>query len=162
MPKNKESIEWLKLLVSVAGAIAVGSSGAIFTSGAVQSWYQTIQKPWFNPPSWVFGPVWTCLFILMGLAFYRVWHKGLASKNGLIALRDYVFQFIFNVAWSAIFFGQQAYLLAFFELLVLWWLVYRTIVSFTKVDKLAGQLLWPYLAWTSFAAVLNLSIAWLN
>ena len=158
----KPKVNWTKLIVSVATALLAGSSGAIFTAPAVNSWYQGVNKPWFTPPAWLFGPAWTTLFILMGLAFYLVWIKGLNTKNGAAALRIYIGQFIFNIAWSAVFFGMGAFWLAFAEILVLWWLIYQTILAFSRVDKLAGQLLWPYIAWVSFASILNFSVAWLN
>ncbi|KKT34399.1 MAG: Tryptophan-rich sensory protein [Candidatus Collierbacteria bacterium GW2011_GWA1_44_12] len=137
----KGKIDWSKLLISVVSAIAIGSSGAFFTAGAVSTWYRDINKPFFTPPSWLFGPAWTILFILMGVAFYL---------------------FIFNVAWSGIFFGMGAFWLAYAEILILWWLIYRTIKSFSVVDMLAGRLLLPYLAWVTFASFLNLGVAWLN
>jgi tryptophan-rich sensory protein len=102
------------------------------------------------------------LFILMGLGFYLVWLKGLDNKKGTSAWQAYVWQFLFNIAWSGIFFGLGAFWLAFAEILILWGLIYKTIIKFTAVDKWAGRLLWPYLAWVSFASLLNLSIAWLN
>ncbi len=158
----KGKIDWSKLLISVVSAIAIGSSGAFFTAGAVSTWYRDINKPFFTPPSWLFGPAWTILFILMGVAFYLVWVKGLNTKNGSEAFRAYVLQFIFNVAWSGIFFGMGAFWLAYAEILILWWLIYRTIKSFSVVDMLAGRLLLPYLAWVTFASFLNLGVAWLN
>ena len=98
----------------------------------------------------------------MGVAFYLVWVKGLNTKKGSEAFRAYVLQFIFNVAWSGIFFGMGAFWLAYAEILILWWLIYRTIKSFSVVDMLAGRLLLPYLAWVTFASFLNLGVAWLN
>jgi len=151
-----------KLFLAVAGSVIAGSSGALFTSGAVNSWYQEINKPWFNPPSWLFGPVWTLLFVLMGVAFYIVWMKGLNTGKGRGARNIFLIQFAFNIAWSWIFFGMGNFWLAFAEILILWWLIYKTIKSFSAVDKQAGMLLWPYLSWVSFATFLNLSIAVLN
>jgi len=158
----KKQTDWIKLVLSVVGAVVAGSSGAVFTAGAVNSWYREINKPWFTPPSWLFGPAWTTLFILMGIAFYLVWMKGFKSEKSKRAFKFYLTQFAFNIAWSGIFFGMGNFWLAFMEILVLWWLILQTIKSFTEVDRRAGMLLWPYLAWVTFASTLNFAVAWLN
>jgi tryptophan-rich sensory protein len=112
-------------------------------------------KPSFNPPSWLFGPVWTTLFLLMGVALYLVWQRKKISKWFWI-------QLLLNILWSVLFFGVKRPDLAFLEIVVLWIAILKTILEFGKVNKKAGRLLWPYLLWVSFAAFLNLMIVRLN
>lgn len=143
---------WIMLPLLVGGGI-----GGMFQPGA---WYDGLEKPSFNPPSWVFGPVWTTLYILMGVAAWLVWERYRDRARGALTL--FVVQLIFNAAWSALFFGAQAPGLAFAEILVLWALILATVVAFWRWRPVAGALLLPYLAWVSFAAVLNFSLWRLN
>jgi len=146
----------MKLLISILICELAGMVGSIFTVSSVKTWYVTnLVKPSFNPPSWVFGPVWTTLFLLMGVALYLVWQKKKISKWFWI-------QLILNILWSGLFFGLKRPDLAFLEIIILWITILKTIVDFKKVNKSASWLLIPYLLWVSFAAFLNLAIVRLN
>lgn len=119
------------------------------------TWYNTLNKPFFNPPSWVFAPAWTILYILMAISAYLIWKK---KKS----LKIFWIQLALNLSWSPIFFGLKNITLALLVILIMWVYIVKTIKAFTKIDKTAGYLLWPYLAWVTFATILNLSIWLLN
>jgi tryptophan-rich sensory protein len=140
--------------------LLVGYLGSVFTTPAIPVWYASLNKPPFTPPSWLFGPVWTLLYILMGYAAYLVSQS--KSELRTSALKYFWLQLIANFFWSYIFFGLKNPLLAFLEIIILWLLIYKTKVEFYKISKTAGYLLLPYLAWVTFAALLNLSIVLLN
>jgi len=152
----------IKLIASIIFCEILGSIGAIFTSPAIPTWYAGLSKPFFNPPNWIFGPVWTLLFAMMGIAFYLVWKRGFKAKKNKIALAFFVIQFIFNVLWSALFFGLRSPLYGLICITFLWAAILGTIITFYRVDKKAAYLLIPYILWVSFAAVLNLAIFLLN
>ncbi len=154
--KTKLTINWFKLVVSILITEGAGIFGSIATSSSVKSWYVTdVIKPNFNPPSWLFAPVWTLLFLLMGISLYRVWQK----KGDLFWFWT---QLLLNIIWSFLFFGFRSPTLAFYEILVLWATILITIVKFQKIDLLASRLLYPYLVWVTFASILNYSIMVLN
>ncbi len=146
----------LKLIVSIIICEAAGIVGSIFTINSVNTWYTTLNKPFFNPPSWLFGPVWTVLYLLMGISLYLVW------GNKKVNLKWFWTQLILNSLWSIIFFGLKNPAIAFIEIVFLWYAIFRTIKSFEKVNKIAAYLLYPYILWVSFASVLNLAIVILN
>ena len=133
----------------------------LFTAPAVKGWYTTINKSPLNPPSWVFAPVWTTLFIMMGVAVSIIWLSG-KNETRSKALKVFFLQLFLNTLWSIIFFGLKNPPLAFIEIVVLWFAILYTIILFRKIDKKASYLLIPYILWVSFASVLNLSIAILN
>ena len=150
------------LIISIIICLSIGFLGSIFTSSSVNSWYPTIKKPSFNPPSWIFGPVWTVLYILMGISVYLFW---LNSKNPDYLVRGlilFVVHLILNFAWSFLFFGLQNPLLALIEIVVLWLSIIFVIFYFYKVSKTSSYLLIPYLLWVTFASILNLFIVILN
>ncbi|MBN2517805.1 MAG: tryptophan-rich sensory protein [Candidatus Altiarchaeota archaeon] len=151
-----------KLIVAILVSEMAGIIGSVFTTPAIPTWYATLEKPFFNPPSWVFAPVWTTLFVLMGIAAYLVWEKGFEKKEVRKALSIFGVQLVLNTMWSILFFGAQSPLLAFIEIIILWFAILLTIVKFWRISKNAGLLLIPYIAWVSFASVLNLSIWLLN
>jgi len=153
-------IKWGLLISFIIICNLIGALGAIWTSSD-GAWYKGIKKPSFNPPSWVFGPVWTLLFTLMGISLYLVWTSP-SSKIRIIALILFAVQFLFNVAWSYLFFGINKPLWAFVEILILIGFILATIIYFFKVNKLSGYLLIPYILWVSFASFLNYSIWKLN
>ena len=153
---------WLRFIVSIALPLLVGGLSGIATARGVQEWYPTLAKPPFNPPSWVFGPVWTLLYLMMGVAAFLVWQRGWKDEAVKIALAVFLLQLLLNGLWSILFFGMQSPGLAFFEIIVLWIAIGVTLVLFWRLVPLAGLLLVPYLAWVSFAAVLNGSIWMLN
>jgi translocator protein len=144
-------MRFLALLASVALAFAAALIGSRFPPG---DWYASLQKPAWNPPSWLFGPVWTALYLGMAVAAWRVWRVGRAGP----ALALHVLQLALNAAWSWLFFGLHRPDLAFAEILVLWAAILATTVAFFRKDSLAGWLLVPYLAWVGFAAFLNFTL----
>ena len=157
-----KGIKILRLVVSVLVCQAAGVVGSLFTSPSIPTWYASLQKPNFNPPNWIFAPVWTILFLLMGISLYLVWSKGLRIKKVKTAVFIFAIQLILNMLWSFLFFGLQSPLYAFIEIVILWLAILLTITSFYKISKIAGYLLLPYILWVSFAAVLNFSILILN
>ncbi|MCX6813595.1 MAG: tryptophan-rich sensory protein [Candidatus Azambacteria bacterium] len=156
------NINKFKLGVSILLPLLAGAVGSFFTMPAVNSWYKEIAKPPFNPPNWIFGPVWTLLYILMGIALYLVWQSGVGAKKKKIAVSVFTAQLALNILWSVIFFGLKNFNFSFVELVALWGLILINLVLFSKIKKIAGWLLLPYLFWASFAAVLNFFIWQLN
>ena len=152
----------LKLIISILICQLAGFIGSIFTSSTVSNWYLTLSKPSFNPPSWVFSPVWITLFLLMGISLYLVWIKDINKKIVRIALTFFGIQLILNILWSVFFFGLKSPLLAFIEIIILWIFILITIIKFYRVSKTAAYLLIPYILWVGFAAVLNLLIVLIN
>jgi benzodiazapine receptor len=151
-----------KLITSIVICQLAGVIGAIFTTSAISTWYATLKKPAFTPPNWVFSPVWITLFVLMGIAAFLVWNKGLSDQRVKTALSIFVAQLILNVAWSVMFFGLRSPLAGLVEIAVLWIAILLSILYFFKVSNIAGILLLPYILWVSFAAILNFSIWRLN
>ena len=152
----------IRFIVAVAVPLAVGGMSGFATARGVETWYPTLAKPSFNPPAWVFGPTWTALYILMGVALFLVWRQGLDTPGGRLALTFFAVQLVLNGLWSILFFGMQSPAWAFAEILLLWLAIVATLWAFWRVMPAAGWLLVPYLAWVSFAAVLNGSIWILN
>lgn len=144
------------LLAQLAGLV-----GLPFADRAIGGWYDGLDKPPFNPPNWVFGPVWTVLYLLIGVAAWMVWRHTEAPGRGT-ALRWWGAQLLLNAAWTPLFFGAQALWVAFIELVVLWVAVITTIGEFRRIDRVAGWLMVPYLVWISFAGLLNGSLAVMN
>jgi len=147
---------YLRLLLAILVCQLAGVVGSFFTFSAVRDWYAYIEKPFFSPPNWVFGPVWTTLYTLMGISLYLVWRKGKG-----VSVWFWV-QLVLNTLWSILFFGLRNPSLAFFEIVILWISIFLTIKQFYRVHRAAGFLLVPYLLWVTFAALLNVSIAMLN
>jgi tryptophan-rich sensory protein len=149
-----------QLLLSIGICLGAGFIGSFFTYSAIPDWYAGLNKPPFNPPNWVFGPVWTLLYILMGISFYTIWiSKSKFKKKGI---KIFLIQLILNTSWSIAFFGFKNPELALINIIVLWIAIFLTIKSFLKISKVAAYLLIPYLLWVSFAGILNLSIVLLN
>jgi benzodiazapine receptor len=154
--------DWYKLIISLALPLLAGGIGSLFTAPAISGWYSQLQKPWFNPPSWVFGPAWTVLYILMGVALFLVWRSSSLRLLRQRALLAFGVQLVLNAAWSVIFFGLQRPDFAFMEIAMLWAAIVWTIVVFNRVRPVAAWLLAPYLAWVTFASCLNYAIALAN
>ena len=152
----------LKLVIAIVISELAGVLGSLFTMPSIPTWYATLIKPALNPPSWVFGPVWTMLFILMGIAAFLVWKRGLNRKDVKIALIVFIGQLALNALWSIIFFGLHNPGIAFIEIIFLWLAILATIIVFSKISRPAAWLLLPYIIWVSFAAYLNYSIRILN
>jgi benzodiazapine receptor len=155
-------INYFRLIVSIAICQMAGIIGSFFTVSSVSTWYQTLNKPFFNPPGWLFGPVWIILYLLMGISLYIVWNKGVKSKQSKIAVTLFGAQLVLNSLWSIIFFGLKSPLFAFIEIIVLWIAIVSTIIYFYRISKTASYLLLPYIIWVSFASVLNFFIYYLN
>lgn len=146
----------------VIGSIISGSIGSIATTPAIPVWYAGLIKPSFQPPNWLFGPVWTLLFALMGTAAFFVWRKGINNKQVRFALMMFVFQFILNIMWSFAFFGAHSPYLGLLVIIPLWISIIMTIILFYRVRVVSGLLLIPYICWVSFAMILNAAIYSLN
>jgi benzodiazapine receptor len=155
-------IHWLKLILSVAVTSLAGFIGSFFTAGSVTGWYATVRKPSFNPPNWIFGPVWTFLYVLMAVALYLVWTKGTERADVRIAMALFGVQLGLNILWSLVFFRWESPLFAFIEIVVLWAMILLTIAAFWNISRPAAYLLMPYIVWVSFAGILNFAIYWLN
>lgn len=152
----------LKLLAAIVVCNLGGIIGALVTTTGEGSWYAAIEKPPFNPPGFVFGPVWTTLYILMGISLYLVWMEGTGRRDVRLALTVFFIQLGLNTLWTFLFFGLQSPFLGLVEILILWIFILATIVVFYPINKTAAFLLVPYLAWVTFAAFLTCSIWILN
>jgi translocator protein len=156
-----KSNDVIKLVISCGVPLAVGFGGSFFTANSMD-WYKTLNMPAFNPPGWIFAPVWTILYLLMGISVFLIWKKGFAEKAERIALACFVFQLFLNAIWTPIFFGIKQPLIALVDIILLWLALAATIIYFYKVSKVSAFLLVPYIMWVSFAAVLNAAIYMLN
>lgn len=152
----------LAFLAAVALPLAVGGLAGALTAAAIPTWYAGLAKPPFNPPDWVFGPVWTALYVLMGIASFLVWRAGWERREVREALGLYAAQLVLNGLWSLLFFGAHSPAWALLDIAALVALVVATTIRFAAIRAPAGWLLVPYLAWIAFATVLNASIWWLN
>ncbi|MEY5034151.1 MAG: hypothetical protein RL447_529 [Bacteroidota bacterium] len=148
-------------LLSLIIPLAVGGISGFFTVSAIPGWYQTIQKPSWNPPNWVFGPVWTTLYVLMGIAMYLIWTQPRTEQRQR-ALYLNAAQLILNFFWSLIFFNMHAIGWALIEIIILWVVIVQTMFAYDRVYKPAAWLLLPYIVWVTFATILNGTIWWLN
>jgi len=151
----------IKLIIACILCLSVGWVGSLFTDSA-SGWYQELNKPFFNPPGWIFAPVWTALYIMMGISAFLIWQKGLSERKVKIALVIFIIQLLLNGIWSPLFFGLKAPLAAFVDIAFLWLAILITIFLFYKLSKAAAFLLIPYIFWVTFAAVLNFSIMTMN
>ncbi|MEK7626823.1 MAG: TspO/MBR family protein [Patescibacteria group bacterium] len=157
-----KSINFPKLIIAIVVSELAGIIGSFFTVSAIPSWYTELIKPVINPPGWIFGPVWTALYLLMGVAAYLIWMKGWENKEVRAALGVFGIQLMLNAAWSVVFFGLQSPGSALIELISLWFAILATIIAFSKISRQAAWLLVPYIVWVTFAAYLNWSIWLLN
>jgi benzodiazapine receptor len=154
--------EILILFSSIIICQLAGIIGSIFTTPAIPTWYANINKPTFRPPNWVFAPVWTTLYLLMGIALFLVLRKGLNEKGIKIAVAVFALQLVLNALWSYLFFGLESPFAAFIEIIFLWAAILISIILFFRISWVAGALLIPYIIWVSFASVLNFAIWRLN
>lgn len=152
----------MKLFISLAITFLVGAVAAWFTTAGVNGWYAVANKPSFNPPNWVFAPVWTALYMMMGIALWLVWKKDGVKSGRRTALILFAIQLLLNFAWSFIFFYAHQPGWAFAEILLMWVSIMLTIIWFGKVSPAAAWLLVPYIWWVSFASLLNFYIWKLN
>jgi len=153
----------VRIAVVLTTCLVVGYLSGMVTRESITTWYPTLVKPSFNPPNWIFAPVWTILYIMMGVAGGMVWNR-IEQDTEMVkkAFTFFIIQLALNAIWSLLFFYLHNPFLALIEIVLLWLLIFETYTQFKKIDKVAGMLLVPYLAWVSFAMVLNGSIWWLN
>jgi tryptophan-rich sensory protein len=152
--------QWIGLACAVAACFAAAGIGSLYTTPAIPVWYASLQKPAWNPPNWLFGPVWTLLYLSMAVAVWLVWReRGFAAS---LPLALFAVQLILNALWSIIFFGWKRPGLALVEIFFLWAAIFATMLSFWRVSQIAAWLMWPYLMWVTFAGFLNLAIWKLN
>jgi len=153
--------KWIKLLIFILICQLAGLVGSNFTTSQINGWYATLQKPSFTPPNWLFGFVWTILFILMGISLYWIWGKRL-ERNFRKAILFFGIQLVLNILWNFFFFGLQNPSYGLIEIILLWIAIAITIFEFYKLSKKAGLILLPYIVWVSIATVLNYYILVLN
>ena len=152
-----------RILTVVVTCLVVGYFSGMVTRSAIITWYPTLVKPSFNPPNWIFAPVWSMLYVMMGVAAGLVWNRiDFDKENVKKALTFFAIQLALNALWSYLFFGLKNPMLAGVEVVLLWLMIFETYSKFLKINKIAGYLFIPYLLWVSFASVLNISIWWLN
>ena len=155
--------KFTKIFIVVIICVAVGYFSGVVTRASIETWYPTLIKPSFNPPNWIFAPVWTLLYIMMGVAGGLIWSKSDINKNLVkTALLLFAIQLILNALWSYLFFGLHSPMLAGMEIVLLWVMIFATYKQFAKIDNTAAYLMLPYLTWVSFAMILNANIWWLN
>ena len=150
------------LFLFIFVCLSVGVIAGGFTQSSVHTWFLTIHKPTWTPPAWVFSFVWTILYIMMAFALWLVWKRTLRGKWGSTPYLLFGLQLLLNLIWSALFFGLQSPFLALIDIILLWIILLATVVMFSNIYWVAGLLLVPYLAWVTFAAILNLVIWWQN
>lgn len=155
-------MNWISYIIGILIAQAAGGIGGVYTASKIPTWYETLTKPAWQPPSWVFGPVWTTLYLLMGIASAMVWQRRGVSSSATPALVAYGVQLVLNMLWSILFFGAESPAAALVCIVALWFAIVLTIVLFWRVNHTAAWLLVPYIAWVTFAAVLNFTIWRLN
>jgi len=148
MPKS------LKLIIAILLPMVVGGLSGFLTANAIGTWYTTLNQPSFNPPNWVFGPVWTTLYLIMGISLYRIWRLPVSEERNK-AIGIFALQMTLNFFWSLIFFKWHLIGLALVEIILMWLMIAAMIHHFRKLDAAAGYMNIPYLLWVSFASVLN-------
>lgn len=153
--------KYLVLVLFVLGCLLIGYLGSFFTIASIPTWYAALNKPFFSPPNWLFGPVWTSLYTLMAVSAFRIWERR-KSKGAKYALKLFGIQLFLNAIWSPVFFGARNLGLAFVIIIAMAYFIFLTIKAFAKVDKVSSYLLYPYMAWVSFASILNFSVWLLN
>ena len=152
----------VKLVISLVVSLAAGGVGVIFTTPAIRTWYVDLNKPFFTPPNWLFGPAWTILYILMGIAAFMIWRIGLSTPGVQIALIAFLIQLILNLLWSIVFFGMHSIVGGVVVIVLLWIAILVTLIKFWSLYQTAGILMIPYLLWVTFASALNIAIWRLN
>ena len=150
-----------KLISCLVLTLGLGGAGGYFTVNEIKSWFVTLNKPSFNPPNYLFGPIWSLLYFLMGISLYLIWQQPRSTQRKQ-AITIFLIQFALNVSWSFIFFKQHQILWALVDIIALWLFILITILSFAKLNKTAALLLVPYISWVSFATLLNAAIWLLN
>lgn len=153
-------IKWKELILAIILCQLAGIIGSFFTFESIPTWYASLEKPFFNPPNWIFGPVWITLYTIMGISSYLIYTS--KNKRKTDALKIFGIQLFLNAIWSIIFFGFKSPLIALIVIILLWFLIIFTILKFYKINRAAGLILIPYILWVSFATILNYYIFILN
>jgi len=152
----------IKSILCVLVVMILGAAGGILTAGSIQGWYAGLAKPPGTPPNAVFGPVWSVLYLMMGLSFARIWHLANPGPAKRRALLLFAAQLILNLAWTPLFFGAHLLGTSLVEIVALWLLILLTLPFFRRLDAVAGWMLLPYLLWAGYATYLNAGFWWLN
>ncbi|MBK9793558.1 MAG: tryptophan-rich sensory protein [Sphingobacteriales bacterium] len=153
---------FIKLFISIFICMAVGGISGYLTASEIPGWYMSLNKPGFNPPNWIFAPVWTTLYILMGVSFWLIWKSSVDEAVKNRAMLFFIIQLVLNFFWSIIFFSFHQLGFAMAEIVLLWIFILFSIISFYPISKAASYLLIPYICWVSFASVLNFAVWRLN
>jgi tryptophan-rich sensory protein len=152
----------IKLIVSIVACQCAGLIGSVFTTPSIPTWYAALEKPFFTPPNWLFAPAWITLYLLMAVAAFLIWRRGLGEEGVNCALTVFLVQLVLNALWSMVFFGLQSPLYGMVVIIALWIAILLTIIKFFKLSVAAGSLMLPYILWVSFASALNIAIWVLN
>jgi translocator protein len=152
------AIDYFRLIISIGGCLLVGGISGLWTAKSIDSWYKKLKKPSINPPNWIFGPVWTTLYIMMGISLYLVW----TSTGSRISIIFFIIQLMLNFLWSMFFFSMKKTLVAFIDIILLLMMIILTALYFYPQSKIAAILFIPYILWVSFATILNYKIYTLN
>ena len=152
----------IKLVVSIVACQCAGLIGSVFTAPSIPTWYAALEKPFFTPPNWLFAPAWITLYLLMAVAAFLIWRRGLGEEGVKCALTVFLAQLVLNALWSVVFFGLQSPLYGMVVIIALWIAILLTIIKFFKLSAAAGSLMLPYILWVSFASALNIAIWVLN
>jgi tryptophan-rich sensory protein len=158
-------LDWNKviiLIVSIVACFIAGGIGSLFTFKAIPTWYPGLRKPPYTPPNWAFGPVWTTLYLLMGISVFIVWQQGLETSSTILGFVLFWIQLLINALWSLIFFGLKSKGGGVVTIVILWFLILATIITFFRVSSWSGALLVPYIVWVSIASYLNIGVWVLN
>lgn len=159
LPQN--AAQWIGLACAVCACFAAAGIASLYTTPAIPNWYASLEKPAWTPPAWVFGPVWTLLYLAMAVAVWLVWRERGFTRAPL-ALTLFAVQLVLNALWSIVFFGWRRPGLALVEIHFLWAAIFATMLAFWRISQPAAWLIWPYLLWVTFAGFLNLAIWRLN
>jgi len=153
--------KWIKLIICILICQLAGVIGLLFTISSITSWYVNLNKPFFTPPDWLFGPVWLTIYTLMGISLYLVWNEKSKSKIK-IPLTLFFIQLVLNALWSVMFFGFQLIFYGLIEIIIMWIFIALTMFSFYRISRKAALILTPYIAWVTIATLLNYFVWVLN
>ncbi len=151
-----------KLFISIFIPLMIGYLGSVITISEISTWYASLSKPSWAPPNWLFGPIWTTLYVLMGISLFLIWREGFNRRDVRFALLIFAVQLVLNLLWSIVFFSFHSLFGSFILIMILWISIFANIITFYVISKPAGLLLVPYIIWVSIASYLNYSVYLLN